>query len=299
MGGVLPSAGVSAVRLNSDLITWPMRDGFVRREKTPAANGHWVGLILLFDTHTGEPLMITPDGYLQRTRVAGASGIGARYLAREDARTVALLGSGWQAEGQIEALLAVRPIEEIRVFSPNREHREAFAQRMAARWSCRIIAVESADAAATGADIIAAATNSLDPVIRSEWMQPGVHLGTITVNEVDGAVVEEVDRIAFHTRAYAKEQTFRPADAPPVIQQRAGWWSDPSAPVWERISDLGMLAAGKATGREGEDEVTLFVNNIGMGLQFAAVGARVFAAARAQGLGHELPTDWFTQSVHP
>ncbi len=111
MGGVLPSAGVSAVRLNSDLITWPTRDGFVRREKVPAADGRWVGLILLFSTQTGEPLMITPDGYLQRTRVAGASGIGARYLARADARTVALLGSGWQAEGQIEALCAVRPIE--------------------------------------------------------------------------------------------------------------------------------------------------------------------------------------------
>src|SRR2546421_3102264 len=94
MAGVLPSEGVGAVRLNSDIITWPSRDGFVRREKLPVANGRWVGFIILFRAPTREPPMIAQDGYMQRTRVAAASGIGARYMAREDARVLGLLGSG-------------------------------------------------------------------------------------------------------------------------------------------------------------------------------------------------------------
>lgn len=299
MGGVLPSHGVGAVRLNSDIIAWPERAGFVRREKTPAANGRWVGLVLLFSARTGEPLMIAQDGYMQRTRVAAASGIGARYLAPADAGILALLGSGWQAEGQVEAFCAVRAIEEIRVYSPNRSHREAFARRMAERTGKRVIPVKSADSAADSADIIAAATNSLDPVLLPQWIRPGVHLCSITVNEVHPEIVEEVDRVVFHTREFPKEQTYRPGAAPPTPQQRPGWWSKADEPFWGRIADLGQLASGRASGRQRADEATLFVNNIGMGLQFAAVGARVYEAARARGLGRDLPTDWFTENVHP
>ena len=299
MGGVLPSAGVGAVRLNSDIITWPRRDGFVRREKTPAADGRWVGFIILFSAHTGEPLMVAQDGFMQRTRVAAASGIGARYMSRQNSRVLALLGSGWQAEGQVDAFRAVRPIDEVRVFSPNPEHRSDFAHRIAERTGLRVVAADSAASAAEGADIVAAATNSLDPVIQPEWLRDGVHLGCITVNEVGQEIVEEVDRIAFHTREFMREQGFRPAAEPPTPQQSSGWWNDQDAPFRRRLADLGDLAAGRAIGRERDDEVTLFVNNIGMGLQFAAVGARVYEAARALGLGRELPTDWFTETVHP
>jgi alanine dehydrogenase len=299
MGGILPDREVAAVRIDSDIITWPTREGSVRREKVPAADGRWVGIVLLFSTRTGEPLLLCPDGYIQRTRVAAASALGADHLARADARVVALLGSGWQAEGQVEALCAVRPIDEIRVYSPDRSHREAFAARMAARTGKRIVAVDTADTAVAGADIIAAATNSLDPILRPEWMRPGVHLCAITVNEVDEEIVQEADRVAFHTRDYAKELTFRPAAADPTPQMRRGWWSDADAPFWSRVEDLGALAAGRALGRQGDDEITLFVNNIGMGLQFAAVGALVYQLARERGIGREIPTQWLTQTVHP
>ncbi len=299
MGGVLPDREVAAVRIDSDIITWPTRQGSVRREKVPAADGRWVGIVLLFSTRTGEPLMICPDGYIQRTRVAAASALGAGYLARADAHVLALLGSGWQAEGQVEALCAVRPIDEIRVYSPDRSHRESFAVRMAARTGKRIIAVDAANAAVAGADIIAAATNSLDPILRPEWMRPGVHLCSITVNEVHEEIVQEADRVAFHTRDFAKELTFRPAEAGPTPQMRRGWWSDADAPFWSAVEDLGALAAGRAQGRQGDHEITLFVNNIGMGLQFASVGALVYRLARERAIGREIPTEWLTQTVHP
>jgi ornithine cyclodeaminase/alanine dehydrogenase-like protein (mu-crystallin family) len=170
---------------------------------------------------------------------------------------------------------------------------------MAERCGRRVFAVDSAEAAVQGADVVDAATNSLDPVIRADYMRDGVHLCTVTVNEVDQETVQEADRVAFHTRAFTKEHTFRPAAAPPIPQQRPGWWSVPDAPYWSEICDLADLAVGRARGRERDDEVTVFVNNIGMGLQFAAVGSVVYEAARARGLGRELPTEWFTQTVHP
>ncbi|MBM2810049.1 MAG: Ornithine cyclodeaminase [Chloroflexi bacterium] len=300
MGGVMPRHGVGAMRLNSDIITWPERDGNHRREKVPAANGRWVGLVLLFSAHTGEPLMIFPDGFIQRTRVAATNAIGAKYLAREDTRVVGLLGSGWQAEGQLEALCAVRPIELIRVYSPNPEHREAFAQRLSQKLSREVIAVATADEAVRQADLIAAATNTLEPVIRPEWIRPGVHLSVIKVQEVDAETIEESDRVLFHTRAMIKEQIYRPgAERNPIKQAEEGWWTAPDAPFWSRLADLSDVASGHATGRQRDDEATLFVNNVGLGLQFAAVGARVYEAVRDQRLGHEVPTEWFTETVHP
>ena len=101
MDGIAPKFGTSAVRINSDIITCPEVNGKRRRVKIPAApNKRWVGLVLLFSTETGEPLAIFPDGVVQRARVGATNGLGAKYLARKDARIVALLGSGWQASGQ-------------------------------------------------------------------------------------------------------------------------------------------------------------------------------------------------------
>lgn len=300
MGGVMPGYGYGALRLNSDILTWPKREGNYRREKVPAANGRWVGLVLLFSARTGEPLMIFPDGFLQRTRVAGTNGIGAKHLARPDARVLGLLGSGWQAEGQVEAFCAVRPLEIIRVYSPNPEHRADFARRTSERLGRPVVAVASAEEAVRDADIIAAATNTLDPILRQEWIRPGVHLSCIKVQEVDAGIIEESDRILFHTLAMIKEQIYRPAaEHNPIPEAEEGWWQETDAPFWTRIADLSDVAAGRATGRQSPDEATLFVNNVGLGLQFAAVGAKVYEAVRREGLGHELPTEWFTETVHP
>ena len=89
MDGVVPKLGVGAVRINSDIITWPKRGNNMRREKVPAApNNRYVGLVLLFSVETGEPLAILPDGVMQRIRVGAANGLGIRYLARKNARSV-------------------------------------------------------------------------------------------------------------------------------------------------------------------------------------------------------------------
>src|SRR6478672_11869693 len=131
MDGIVPKLGVGAVRINSDIITWPKEGGNERRVKVPAApNRRYTGLVLLFSSENGEPLAIFPDGVMQRMRVGATSGLGVKHLARRDARRIGLLGAGWQAGTQLMAACTVRDIESIRCFSPRRERREAFCKEM-------------------------------------------------------------------------------------------------------------------------------------------------------------------------
>jgi len=111
MDGVIPKLGIGAVRIDSDIVTWPRRGGNMRRVKVPAApNSRYVGLVLLFSSKTGEPLAIMPDGVMQRIRVGATNGLGVKYLARKDATSVGILGSGWHAGAQLMAACAVREI---------------------------------------------------------------------------------------------------------------------------------------------------------------------------------------------
>ena len=121
----------------------------------PAApNERYVGLVLLFSTSTGEPLAIYPDGVVQRMRTGATSGVAAKYMAREDARIVALLGTGWQAGAQAMAICAARPVTRIRCYSPREEGRRAFATEMSAKLGVDVIAGASAREAVRGADIV-------------------------------------------------------------------------------------------------------------------------------------------------
>src|SRR5256884_8764191 len=142
MDGVVPKLGVGAVRINSDIITWPKRGNNMRREKVPAApNNRYVGLVLLFSVENGEPLAILPDGVMQRMRVGAANGIAIKHLARANANCIGLLGSGWQAGAQLMAACAVRGIETIRCFSPSPQNREAFAAAMRASLGVEVVPV--------------------------------------------------------------------------------------------------------------------------------------------------------------
>src|SRR5690348_2183573 len=161
MDGVAPKLGVGAVRINSDIVTWPKRGNAMRREKVAAApNNRYVGLVLLFSVENGEPLAILPDGVMQRMRVGAANGLGIKYLARKNAKSLGILGSGWQAGAQLMAACAVRDIETIRCFSPNPQSREGFATAMSAVLGVDIIPVGLPEEAIEGADIAMCATNS-------------------------------------------------------------------------------------------------------------------------------------------
>lgn len=296
MGGVI-AGGVQALRINSDVIHWPeTADGGRRRVKIPAAQGRWVGLVYLFDPDTGMPLAMMPDGVVQHFRVGAANGLAARYLAPTDVETMALLGTGWQAETQLMAFeTAVHP-RVVHVFSPTPGHAEQFCREMSAKVSVRLVPTERVDAALSGATVVAAATNSMVPVLKPEWVRPGMHFSTIKAQEVGEAFVALSGLERFlHTKRQAKAEVIS-AGSVMAFEKERGWWANPDVREWPDLSDL---VSGRTEGRRSPNATTLFVNNVGMGLQFAAVGGLVLQKARQRGIGRELPDDWFIESVHP
>jgi alanine dehydrogenase len=300
MCGLWPGAGVAALRINSDVLVWPTVAGNVRRDRLPTPSGRWNGLVILYNMATAEPLMISPDGYISRLRVGATNALAARYLARENARVLALLGTGWQAGGQLMAHCAVRPIDEVRVFSPNPGHRERFCRELQTRVKARLVPVESAESAVREADIIATATNSMEPVHQMSWRRPGAHYSAVKVQEMDQSFLEAVDRaFVFSKNPATTRPQFVTLPSVTTPESITGWWQNRDGAFWERLEELPRLFTGEVKGRESQDETTAFVNNVGQGLQFAAVAKRVYEEARARGVGRELPTEWFTQDVHP
>ena len=299
MDGVVPKLGVGAVRINSDIVTWPKRGNNMRREKVPAApNGRYVGLVLLFSVENGEPLAILPDGVMQRMRVGAANGLGIKYLARGNASSVGILGSGWQAGAQLMAACAVRNIATIRCFSPNPQSREAFAQAMGALLGVEVVPVDQPEDAIKGADIAMCATNSIDHVFFERWIEPGVHLSSIKRPEIEVAAVKRADRVVIH---WNEPSPIHVAAAGVVIQEKVEGrgWQLAEEIEFDKLPTLPELILGRVEGRKSDPDVTCFINNIGLGYQFAAAGSLVYRKAKESGLGHELPTDWFTEDVHP
>ena len=297
--GIAPKFGAAAVRINSDIITYPEVGGVPRRVKVPAApNRRWVGLVLLFSTETGEPLAIFPDGAMQRMRVGATSGLAAKYLAREDARTAAVIGSGFQAGAQLMAIAAVRGIDRVRCFSPNAENRERFCHEWSERLRIDVAPAELAVAAVRGADVVACSTSSLGTVFLEDWIEPGMHLSSIKLPEIEPAAVNRADLVVIHNHE-DKQPPFETSDLPDMKKIAGTDGAVKKAVGFEKLPTVFDLIAGRARGRKNRDQVTCFLNNTGTGYQFAACGAVAYRKAKQQGIGRELPTDWFTEDVHP
>ena len=299
MDGVIPKLGIGAVRIDSDIVTWPKQGANMRRVKIPAApNSQYVGLVLLFSSDTGELLAILPDGVLQRIRVGATNGLGIKYLARKDARTIGILGSGWQAATQLMGACAVRKIETIRCFSPNRDRCAAFAQEMSVALNVEVAPAGSPEEAIAAADIVMCATNSIDNIFFARWITPGIHLSSIKLPEIEIAAIKRADRLVIHTHDAKPLHVTAKGVAVPEAAQGKGWALGKgidfmAAPM------LADVISGKAAGRGFDEEVTCFINNLGLGYQFAAAGAAVYRKAKEKGVGRELPGEWFTQDVHP
>jgi ornithine cyclodeaminase/alanine dehydrogenase-like protein (mu-crystallin family) len=297
MSGVIPRFGIGAVRINSDIVTWPVSPSGPRRVKVPAApNGRYVGLVLLFSTQTGEPLAILPDGVVQRMRVGAISGLAAKYLARADAGEAALLGTGWQAGGQAAAISAVRNIKQIRCYSPERQRREAFANQMSAKLGIEIVPAATAKEAVREADIVLCATNSLQPVLPAAWLEPGMHVSSLSRLELDPSVVAAADVVFTHVRE-ADGRIVRTAGAD-LARDTEKRKAELSLTIGQSSRpELSDLLLGRAAGRVSNSDITLFFNYSGLGYQFAATGYVIYKKARELGLGRELDTSLFTSAL--
>ena len=301
MDGVIPKFGVGAIRINSDILTFPETGGLMRRVKVPAAPGkRYVGLVLLFSTHDGAPLLICPDGVMQHMRVGATSAVAAKYMAKKGSRIATIIGSGWQARTQLRGLDAVFDFKEIRVFSPNKQNRDNFVQQMGEMLGKEIRSCSSGAEACKGSDIVACATNAVQPVLFKEWLEPGMHLGAIrpAATEIERPAWDKID--LFAVLDHEDSPTIIYSHGVRVGEDIAGQGMGMAHDAFHAsLPSLPMIMTGRHPGRTSDTQVSCFLNNLGMGYQFAAAGHIVYQKARAAGIGHELPTEWFTETVHP
>jgi alanine dehydrogenase len=292
--GAIASLDVTADRIDSDLITYVEREGRLRQRRVPGTpDRKFCGLVFLYSSRTGEPLAIIHDGYLQKFRVAGTGAVGAKYLSRQDARVMALIGTGWQAQAAVLCNAALGRFERIKVYSPTPGHKEAFAERWQRETGIEIIPVSSAREAIRGADFIYAATNSKDPVVMADWLEPGQFISCVTDLEVELAGWERCDVLTTnrHGRRWMR---YAIGGVEAIPEHGRDQYTRPTRIKWDELPLLGSVIAGNHPGRTSEDQITGLLLR-GDGVQFAAVGALIYNLCKERGLGTEIPTELFLQ----
>jgi alanine dehydrogenase len=286
--------GVLALRITSTVDQEQHVNNSVRLEKLPLAKGMFVGLVHLFSTATGELLAIMPDGIIQQTRVGVTSALGMKFMARKNSQVLGLIGSGGQAKAHYRFMTSVMPFKKVKVFSPNAEHRKSFVEEMQKDTGVEGEPVGSAEDAARGVDVICSATNSSRPVLRIDWLESGMHYNSIREFETDMTVLDKCDIVAIHTH-FGGIQHYQPPgiieDMPSVRREKPRDWT--------RYPEISDLIAGKAPSRANDRQITFFLNNVGTGVQFAAMGYCAYKGAKEKGLGHEIPAEWFLQDIKP
>ena len=303
------TGGYFAIRMKSDVVYETRYNGVVTQEKYCKEPGLFCGLILLTSIENGEPLAFINDGVLQHMRVGADGGIGVKYMSRPDAEVVGMLGSGGMARTHMKAFTAVRRIRKLQVFSPTREHREQFAAEMAAIYGIEASACDAPEQIYKGAHIVAAVTDSAVPVMDGACLEKGQHI----LNIGGGGTPDEasLERVDVYLRFGTAPAPIGRADLV-LDDERLGWEARPSARKYgdgrskgrahgaklpDRMVTLADLVHNQKKGRTSADQITYSERGNLQGAQFYAVAGRAYELARAQGLGHEVPTEWFLQDI--
>lgn len=239
------------------------------------------GAVVLLDPATGELQAVMHAGAITAIRTAAVSGLATKLLAREDARELAILGTGVQARTHLEAVACVRGLERVRVWGRTPEHARAFAEEAAGRLFS-VEAVGSAEAAVRGADVVVTVTASPEPVLARAWLAPGAHVNAVgaslpTARELDTATVAEaalyVDR---------RESALGESGDYLIAAKEAGF-----GPEHIR-GELGEVVIGAALGRASAAELTVF-KSLGLAVEDMAAAAFLYRRAREAGVGTSVP----------
>lgn len=234
--------------------------------------------ILLLDPATGAPQAILDGRYITEARTAAVSAVSAKLLAPPDAARVAIIGSGVQARSHLEALAHVRPIREVRVWSPTPARREAFAREMQPLTGAAIQPVDTPERAVRGADLIALVSAAHEPVVRSEWIGEGAHVCAVGACRPDQREMDTA--LVCRARVFVDSMEGALAEAGDlVIPIREGAFAA------DRIAgELGQVLAGRIDGRTTASQVTVF-KSLGMAVEDAAAAHLAYRRATERGLG--------------
>lgn len=239
-------------------------------------------LVMLYDYASGALLSCMEASRLGQIRTGAASGLATRWMARADADSVGVIGSGFQARSQLEAVCAVREIKRVKVYSRRPEGREQFAQRMGERLNLEITPVESAQECVSDVAVAITITSARDPVLEGEWLAPGTHINAAGGNhwirrEIDEAAVLRSAVIAVDDLDQAK------------IECGDLLWPESRGEFrWDLVCELQDIVAGRVRGRPEDGDITLF-ESMGVALEDIAAAQLVYRKAKEQGIGQELP----------
>lgn len=245
--------------------------------------GHNAGRVFcLYREEGGELCAVVQVFAMGALRTGAASGVATKYLAKKDARTLGIIGSGRQAKTQVEAVSRVRPIEEIKVFSSKPESRESFRIDVQSRGDVKVTPVDTAQAAVEGCDIVVTATTATQPVLLGKWLAPGTHLNAIGANyehrrELDS---EAVRRTSFIATDDCEQVKYESTDL--AVPVREGLLT------WDRVRPLGDVVAGTVQGRASAADITMF-KSLGVAIEDVALAIRAYQRAQERGAGIQLP----------
>jgi len=238
-------------------------------------------LVLLYDAEAGSLLALIEANRLGQMRTGAASGVATRYMARPDAHTLGIFGTGWQAQSQVLAICAVRPIRRVLAYSRTPERREAFCQEMAARLGIEVIPAKRPEDVVAAADILVTATTAREPVFDGRWIPEGVHINAIGGNalfrrEFDDEVIRRARTIVVDSKDQARIECGEFLHA--IERGRL---------AWEAVHELKEVVAGRLIARQHPSDITLF-KSLGIALEDVAVAVRVFERARQEGFGQAI-----------
>ena len=235
----------------------------------------------LFDAESGDPLALLDGASMNPFKTGATGAVGVDALAREDASSLTLIGSGSQARGQLRATATVRDLDTVDVFSPTADHRESFAAEMDAQLDAAVTAVEDVETAIAGADIVVTATTASEPVFDGDLLEPGTHVTAMGQYDPQR---REVDATTVARSTYVPDLLGR-------LDQDAGAYIqavDEGAIDDDHVhAELGDVVAGTAPGRTDDDEITLFDSG-GTGIETVAAAHLLYERAVDAGLGEEL-----------
>jgi alanine dehydrogenase len=304
-------SGYFAIRMKSDVIYEETYNGVTTREKYCVKPGLYCGLIFLTSTENGEPLAFINDGVLQHMRVGADGGIGTKYMAREDATVIGMLGSGGMARTHMEAFMYVRPgLKKLQVFSPTKANREQFGKEMRERYGLEVQVCDRPEDIYKGAHIVAGVTDSSVPVLNGDLIEKGAHVVNVGAGgRPDEATVAKLDvymrfgsaPAPWGLPALALDDEYLTYAAQPEgmrefhYQKKNARGHGTVAP--DRMVTFADLINGTNRGRSSRDQITYSERGNLQGNQFWAVAGAVYEAAKAKGVGREIPTEWFLQDI--
>jgi ornithine cyclodeaminase len=263
IGAVFQEAGYAGTK------TWP----HTRNGATP--------LLVLFDSKSGALKAIVEAFALGQMRTAAASGVATRWLASAEAHEFAIIGTGKQAITQVAAIMAVRQIRRIRVFSPNEERRNQFAVRIRNEFPVEVVDSPSVREAVQGASIITVITRATEPILSADMVDRGAHINSV------GAIVPSRAEVSSDVLARSTQiVTDSIPQAQKLSRELIEFFGPPPA-KWGAVRSLATVVASQFA-RTANDDLTLF-KSLGVGVSDLALGIALYKRALTLGLGHKIP----------